>query len=160
MQSPHLSWVDVIFGSTPPCSIGSSISTLASGEGGLCPSHSSPPIFCCFANFTASHDAWALASSSFFLCFSASYDIQSFVSSFLHYAANLSVSTAEPTGGRHSGNQDSRTAKIKSSVARYGMSCHVFAGSFCTLIKTWWKSALNSANLCKLAYTVGDNHGL
>ena len=147
----HLSWVNVIYGSVPRCYV--SVSGL--GEGDLCPSCSSSLVFCCSSNFTVSRATWTLVIASSFLRFSASYTIRSFVSSFLHCTTDFSVSTTKPAGACHSDGQDSRTANITSSVTIYGKSCHVFVGSFCTLMKTWWKSAFNFPKLCKLLYTVG-----
>ena len=72
-----LSWVDVICGSMPPCSV----SVSCSGEGDFFPS-CSYPVLCCSANFAVSHVAWALAVASSFLRFSTSCAIRSFVSSF------------------------------------------------------------------------------
>jgi len=139
------SWVDVVCRSVPPCSV----SISGSGKGDFYPSCSSSTVFyCSSANFTASHVAWALAVASSFLCFSASYAIRSFISSFVHCAADFFTSTTKPTGACHSGSQDLRTVKMKFAVTKYGNSCHVFVGSFRAPMKTWWKSTLNSAKLC------------
>lgn len=153
-----LSLVDVIYGSVSPCSVSIFASVL--GKGDFFPSHSSPLVFFCSASFTASRAAWALAFACSFLHFSTSYAIESFVSSFLCCVVDFSISTAEPARAHHSDGQDSRTMKITSSTAKYSGLCHVFVGSFHTLIKTWWNSSLNSQKLCKLVYTLSDNHNL
>lgn len=88
-----LSWVDVVCRSTPPCSIGSSVSASAPGKGEFFPSRSSPHVSYCSANFAVSRTAWVLASASAFLHFSARCAILSFFSSFLRYTVDLSVST-------------------------------------------------------------------
>lgn len=111
----HFSWVVVVYGSMPP----SSVSISNSIEGNFYPSRSSSTTFCySFANFTASRATWALAAASSFLLFSVSYAIHTFTSSFFRCTEKFSASTVDPTGVRHSGDQDSRTAKITSSVSK------------------------------------------
>lgn len=127
----HFNWVDVVYGSMPPCSM------LVSGssEGNFYPSCSSSTAFCySSAKFTVSHAAWDLAVIALFQHFYANCTICSFTSFIFCFAMEFSASTIELAGARHYGGHDSRTTKIMSSVARYGSSRHVFMGSFHALM--------------------------
>lgn len=111
----HFNLVHTACGFAPPCSILVS----SSGKGDFYPSRSSSTIFCySSANFVMSCAAWALATASSFLCFSANYATHNFTSYFFWCTTDISASTTELAGARHSGGHDSRTEKMTSSVTR------------------------------------------
>lgn len=122
--------VDTVSWSVPPSSISISISCPCSCEGDFWPSRSFFAAFCATtAAFVASCTSYTFVVAASFLLFSTNYATHSFASSFFFCATNLSASTVERVGARHSGGNVSSMSKITSSVATYGSSFHFFVGS-------------------------------
>lgn len=105
------SWVDIVYESTPSCSV--PVSSL--GKGNFYPSCSSFVAFCCSST---KFSTWALAIASYFMRFFTGSATHSFTSSFFHCMVDFFASTTEPTGVHHSGGQDSRTMKMTSLIAK------------------------------------------